>query len=81
MWTLYDEGGVAVVEPTEFLSGRQYCRRFAIDANSPRCAQKHVPVTSSMAVSLPLSGKPAYLDYRRNPGKCLDPGRTPAPAR
>ncbi|WP_433378920.1 serine/threonine-protein kinase [Actinoplanes sp. CA-142083] len=72
MWTLYDAGGVAIVEPTEFLSGREYCRRFALADSSPRCSQKYVPATSSLAVSLPLADKPAYLDYRRNPQKCRD---------
>jgi hypothetical protein len=70
---LYDAGGTAIVEPTEFLPGREYCRRFDLGDTSPKCAQKYVPATSSMAVSLPLAGKPTYLDYRRNPAKCLDP--------
>ena len=69
----YDIGRVAIVEPTDFLTGTEYCRRFALAATSPQCARKYVAVPSSTRVTLPIADNRVYLDYRRNPARCLDP--------
>ncbi|MCO8269198.1 serine/threonine protein kinase [Actinoplanes sp. TRM 88003] len=68
----YDIGRMAVVEPTEFLTGAEYCRRFALDSTSPQCGPKYVPAPSSTRVSLPIAESRVYLDYRQDPDKCLD---------
>ena len=73
LWMTYDRGKVSILEPTEFLTGADYCRRFALTGESPQCAQKFVPVPSSTQVSLPIAENPRYLDYRRDPAKCRDP--------
>ncbi|KUL41344.1 serine/threonine-protein kinase [Actinoplanes awajinensis] len=73
MWLLHDAGHTAIVEPAEYLTGAEYCRQFAVDAGSPKCAKPFVPVLSAMRVSLPISAKPQYLDYRSSPAKCVDP--------
>ncbi|MBB2947133.1 serine/threonine protein kinase [Actinoplanes lutulentus] len=72
MWLL-EQGRTAIVEPTEYLSGAAYCRRFAEVNTSPKCAQKFVPVPSGMQVSVPVAASPTYLDYRHEPAKCRDP--------
>lgn len=70
VWLLYDRGKVAIVAPTEYLTGADYCRRFALPTTSPKCGEKYVPVAGSTSVSLPLAAEPSYLDYRDNPQKC-----------
>ncbi len=69
----YDIGRVAIVEPTDYLTGAEYCRRFALATTSPQCARKYVAVPSSTRVTLPIADNRVYLDYRRNRAKCLDP--------
>ncbi|MCY1143133.1 protein kinase [Actinoplanes sp. Pm04-4] len=68
----YDIGRVAIVEPTDYLPGAEYCRRYAVAASSPKCAQKYVPAPSSTQVTLPIAENRTYFDYRKNPVKCLD---------
>jgi eukaryotic-like serine/threonine-protein kinase len=73
VWFLYDRGGVATVEPTEFLTGAAYCRRFALAATSPDCAKKIVPVSRSVRVTLPVDPDYRHLDYRDGTRRCRDP--------
>lgn len=69
----YDIGRVAIVEPTDYLTGTEYCRRFALTTASPQCARKYVAAPSSTRVTLPIADNRVYLDYRQNPAECLDP--------
>ncbi|MBL7259638.1 serine/threonine-protein kinase [Paractinoplanes lichenicola] len=73
MHMLYDRGKVAILEPAEYVTGAEYCERFALPATSPQCAKKLVPVNSGTRVSLPIVAEPRYLDFRHDPAKCLDP--------
>ncbi|GAB2605508.1 hypothetical protein Aab01nite_00150 [Paractinoplanes abujensis] len=73
MHMLYDRGRVAILEPAEYVTGTEYCERFALPPTSPQCAKKLVPVNSGTRVSLPIAAEPRYLDYRHDPAQCLDP--------
>ncbi|MBU2664675.1 serine/threonine protein kinase [Actinoplanes bogorensis] len=72
MHMLYDLGKVAILEPTEYVTGAEYCRRFTLPATSPQCDKTLVPIASGTRVSLPIAAKPRYLDYRHDPAKCFD---------
>ncbi|GIF23728.1 hypothetical protein Ate02nite_64580 [Paractinoplanes tereljensis] len=72
-WMLSDREKVAILEPTEYLSGAEYCRRFPPDDTSPNCTKKYVPVPNAVKVSLPVATGITYLDYRKDPKKCTDP--------
>ncbi|MEV6305347.1 serine/threonine-protein kinase [Actinoplanes sp. NPDC051861] len=69
---LYDLGRVSILEPAEFLTGEEYCRRFAQAQGSPKCADRFVPVASGVQVTVPIAAEPVYLDYRRDRAKCVD---------
>jgi hypothetical protein len=70
MHMVYDRGRVAIAEPTEYPTGAEYCRR--LELTSPKCGNKYVPVGSGLQVSLPIAGRPRYLDFRPDPGRCTD---------
>ncbi|MFI1993067.1 serine/threonine protein kinase [Actinoplanes sp. NPDC020271] len=73
MWMLYQDHRLAIVEQADYLSGKDYCRQYAVAASSPKCAKKTVPVYSGLRVALPVAADLKYLDYRKSPAKCLDP--------
>ncbi len=73
VWMLYEDHRLAIVEQAEYLSGKDYCRRYAVAASSPKCAKKTVPVYTGVRVTLPTAPGLKYLDFRDSPQKCLDP--------
>ncbi|MCW2139717.1 Serine/threonine protein kinase [Actinoplanes cyaneus] len=73
VWMLYEDHRLAIVEQAEYLSGKDYCRRYAVAASSPKCAKTTVPVYSGLRVTLPVADGLKYLDYRKSPSTCLDP--------
>ncbi|MBM2614361.1 serine/threonine protein kinase [Actinoplanes sp. LDG1-06] len=73
MHLTYDLGRISILEPAEYVTGAEYCRRFALPSTSASCNRKLVPIASSTLVALPIADKPRYLDYRHDPAKCLDP--------
>ncbi len=73
VWMLTNPAGTALVEAAEYPTGEEYCRRFGVEASSPRCAADFVPVLSGVRVNLPVEGEPELFNVR------VDGRRCPAP--
>ncbi len=70
---VYNDGRVSVFEQVEMLTGAEYCDRFGLAGNAPKCDDDFVPVPSGITVSLPITAKPKYFDFEADPKKCTDP--------
>ncbi|WP_436531468.1 serine/threonine protein kinase [Actinoplanes sp. HUAS TT8] len=73
VWLLYEAHQQAIVEQAEYVTGAEYCRRYAVASTSPKCAKTTVPVYSGVRVALPVAAGVKYFDYRNLPASCLDP--------
>jgi len=72
LWMLRRGGGIVVIEPVEFVSGADYCKRHRIAATSTKCEPESVADPSGIRVSM-TTGKYKLLEYREGSPRCTDP--------
>ncbi len=70
LWMFTNPAGMALVEAADYPTGADYCRRFGVDASSPKCAADFVPVRSAVRVNLPVVAKPELFAVDSEGRKC-----------
>jgi eukaryotic-like serine/threonine-protein kinase len=71
LWMLERGGGLAMIEPIEFVTGAEYCERHRIAASSAKCRPGRVADPSGLRVSM-TTGDYQLLEFREGVARCTD---------
>ena len=71
LWKFDSKALSAVVEPVVFMTGFDFCKKYAVDATDARCHDEWLTVDSHRKISMPLSPSVTLTSVRGGAPECI----------